>query len=128
MKFLKWILATWRTAMSQLLSTIICSNLTRCWGVYWNCNQNTSLTELIIAKLIKKYYNWSIIQSWTWSSLCSAALRSSGLGLRAACRTTARLGRSILLLWLLLLLSNWSKDKKLSTFRIFFSFLVMSKP
>lgn len=31
----------------------------------------------------------------TWLRLCSAALRSSGLGLRAAWRTTARLGRSI---------------------------------
>ena len=31
----------------------------------------------------------------TWLRLCSAALRSSGLGLRAAWRITARLGRSI---------------------------------
>lgn len=36
-KFLKWILATCRTPMSTLLSTMICNNLTRCWGAYWNC-------------------------------------------------------------------------------------------
>lgn len=36
-KFLKWILATCRTPMSTLLSTMICNSLTRCWGAYWNC-------------------------------------------------------------------------------------------
>jgi hypothetical protein len=35
-KFLKWILATCRTPISQLLSTMICNNLTRCWGANWN--------------------------------------------------------------------------------------------
>lgn len=30
-------LATCRTAISQLPSTMICNNLTKCCGVYWNC-------------------------------------------------------------------------------------------
>jgi hypothetical protein len=33
-KFLKWILATCLTAISQFPSTMICNNLTKCCGVY----------------------------------------------------------------------------------------------
>uniref|UniRef100_A0A0A9GG70 Uncharacterized protein n=1 Tax=Arundo donax TaxID=35708 RepID=A0A0A9GG70_ARUDO len=59
-------LATCLTAISQLPSTMICNNLTKCCGVYWN-----------------------------WLRLSSAALRSSGTWLSAARSTTARLGRSM---------------------------------
>lgn len=41
-KFLNWILATCLTAKSQFTSTMICSSLTKCWGVYLNWNEHTS--------------------------------------------------------------------------------------
>lgn len=44
-KFLKWILATCRTPMSQLLSTMICNSLTRCWGAYWNCTYKRNILK-----------------------------------------------------------------------------------
>lgn len=142
-------LATCLTPMSQLLSTIICNSLTRCWGAYWNCtSQNFKKIKSWNWNFIKfkallhpiSTHKWTLMQinsiinmnqdkfmelrqcniestqssnpisntiskseiqemkKWeltTWSKLCSAALRSSGLGLRAAWSITARLGRSI---------------------------------
>ena len=44
---------------------------------------------------LKKNKEFKYLNSQTWSKLCSAALRSSGFGLRAAWSITARLGRSI---------------------------------
>lgn len=44
---------------------------------------------------LKKSKEFKYLNSQTWSKLCSAALRSSGFGLRAAWSITARLGRSI---------------------------------
>lgn len=38
-RFLKWIAATWRIAMSTVSCTIVCSKMTRWPGAYWNCTR-----------------------------------------------------------------------------------------
>ena len=57
-KFLKWMLATCRTPMSQLLSTMICNSLTRCWGAYWNY-------RAYIWYNLENSFNWSTI-TFNW--------------------------------------------------------------
>ena len=47
-------LATCRTAISQLPSTMICNNLTKCCGVYWNCRNWRNINLVTCSKDKKK--------------------------------------------------------------------------
>ena len=89
-KFLKWILATCLTAISQFPSTMICNNLTRCCGVYWNCKttqenkRHDEASTFYKRKTLYKalVYNFGSRSTWFALKLPSDCYLSPGLDLR----------------------------------------------
>lgn len=68
-------LATCRTAISQLPSTMICNNLTKCCGVYWNCRNWRNINLVTCSKDKKKQQ--VIARTKDWSTRCDCDVLST---------------------------------------------------